>query len=54
MTTKQYPDWVWDSYDARPSWAYEATIHEWAERLYAHMNACGRTVSCTCNRCING
>lgn len=28
------PEWVWDSYDNRPSWAYEATIHEWASRVH--------------------
>jgi hypothetical protein len=29
---KTYPEWIWRSYDARPAWAAEATIVEWASR----------------------
>jgi hypothetical protein len=32
---KTYPEWVWRSYDARPAWAAEATIEEWATHAYA-------------------
>lgn len=27
---KQYPKWIWESYEKRPAWAHEATIEEWA------------------------
>ena len=30
MMRKTYPEWIWRSYDARPAWAAEATIEEWA------------------------
>lgn len=33
MATKNYPEWIWDSYENRPKWAAEATIHEWASRV---------------------
>jgi len=33
MATKNYPEWIWDSYESRPKWAEEATIHEWASRV---------------------
>ena len=30
-----YPNWIWESYDKRPRWAAEATIHEWADYIRA-------------------
>lgn len=32
---KTYPEWIWRSYDARPAWAAEATIEEWASHALA-------------------